>query len=245
MYWHALHLNACCHGGPVNHLLLGRTSPKGLLLQLVLCQTTPLPLSRSRHRFCARRHHCRIPGAETGSVSDHTTATLQEQRQVLCQTTPLPHSRSRQVMCQTLPLPHSRSRDRFCVKWHHCHIPGADRFCARPHHCHIPGAETGSVPYHTIATFQEQRQRKYRWALSEGPGNTAGCLTAWGNGKDGFASEEQCWFTSGDTCACALMSQWTSGLLTLAKEGQYFLCLSTLHALLRLSPPTEHFLTSA
>ena len=141
MYWHALHLNACCHGGPVNHLLLGRTSPKGLLLQLVLCQTTPLPLSRSRHRFCARPHHCHTPGAEAGSVSDHTTATfqeqtgyvpdvttatLQEQRQVLCQMTPLPHSRSRQVLCQTTPLPHSWSRDRFCAIPHYCHIPGAE-----------------------------------------------------------------------------------------------------------------------
>ena len=109
-YWHALHLNACCHGGPVNHLLLGRASPKGLLLLLVLCQTTPLSHSRSRDRFCARRHHghtpgadrfcarwhhCRIPGAQTGSVPDDTTATFQKQRQVLCQTTPLPHSRSR------------------------------------------------------------------------------------------------------------------------------------------------------
>ena len=124
----------------------------------VLCQTTPLPHSRSRGRFCvrphhchipgadrlcARRHHCHTPGAETGSVLDDIIAAFQEPRQVLCQTTPLPHSRSRQVMCQTTPLPHSRSRD---------------RFCARLHHCHIPGAQTGSVPDDTTATFQEQRQ---------------------------------------------------------------------------------------
>ena len=133
-YWHALHLNACCHGGPVNHLLLGRTSPKGLLLPLVLCQTTPLSHSRSRDRFCARQHHCHIPGAETGA---------QEQRHILCQMTPLPHSRSRQVLCQMTPLPHSRSPDRFCARWHHCHIPEA---------------ETGSVPDDTTATFQEPRQ---------------------------------------------------------------------------------------
>ena len=149
----------------------------------VLCQTTPLPHSRSRDRST---------GAETHSVPDDTTATFQEQAGSVPDDTIATFQEPRQVLCQMTPLPHSRSRD---------------RFCARRHHCHIPGAETGSMPYHTAATFQEQRQRKDRWAFREEPGNITGCLTAWGNGKDRFASEEQCWFTTGDTCTRALMNQ--------------------------------------